>query len=217
MERGLSTFFAVRALETREWPFFFCRTAVRPAGPSKRSAAVALHGASRKRSHRGEQRGPRGGRPRRSRFYFLSLRALRPASLLLRFLFQALLFLLKALFFLTEPPRFAVLARAGGGGVAAATTHQSAATKYAVIRSNACSQPALADCTIMLHVVHRDCQQSSALKLGPTCAAVEMNSKRVEVLLLCTCIEAKRLRSRSRALGEEQYPHEAEPKRLVYA
>ena len=115
------------ALEARERPVFcWGGAAVRPAAPNKRAAAVARDGARREGRHRRrEQRGPRGGRRRRALGRFSLYWALRAASFLpLHLLLHSLLFLLKALFFLTEPPRFAILAAGGRRRVAAAAaTH----------------------------------------------------------------------------------------------
>ena len=161
MERGLSPFISVRALEARERPVF-CWGAVRPAAPNKRAAAVARDGAGRERRHRRrEQRGPRGRRRRfRALGRFLLYWTRRPASFLpLHFLFHFLLLFFKACVdetsrksstcndsepltfpLLAEPPRFAVLAAGGRRRVAAAaTTHVLRAVFTAILVCNVCS------------------------------------------------------------------------------
>ena len=90
------------------------------------------------------------------------------------------------------------------------------APKYAVLCTNDCSQPALADCTIMLHVVHT---RLPAVQCSQTWTDVRSgrnkDSKRVEHLLVVHFL----LRSgkKSRGAGQPD-PHEKPIlQRLVYA
>ena len=207
MERGLPGFFSVRALETRERPFSFCRTAVRPAGPSKRAAAIARDGARREGRHRREQRGPRGGRRRRALGRFSLYWALRAASFLpLHFLFHFLLIFFKACVdetsrksstcndsepltfpLLAEPPRFAVLAAGGRRRVAAAaTTH----VLRAVLQQSTCVNQNLVYGSFV-------CKSSSIL----ACSLLRGGTEHVHMRLpAAKCSRRPRLRSQRAAV-----------------
>ena len=92
----------------------------------------------------------------------------------------------------------------------------SAAPKCAVLCTNDCSQAALADCTIMLHVVHTRLPAVSALRLGPTCAAVEMKARN-ESNSCSWCTFCCVWRAKSWRAGQPD-PHEKTIlERLVYA
>ena len=88
--------------------------------------------------------------------------------------------------------------------------------KYVVIWSNDCSQPALADCTTMLHVAHT---RLPAVQCSQTWTDVRSGrnkgSKRVELLLVVHFL----LRMEGKRAGSRQpYPHEKTIlQRLVYA
>ena len=186
---------------------------MRPAGSQQRSRAVALDSARRQRRHRRrEQRGPRGGRRRRALGRFSLYWALRPASLLLRFLLEAFLFLLKA-FPLLAGRRASLSSLLEEEEDSLRRRRPSAAPKYAVLRTTDCSQPALADCTI-LHVVHMRLPAAKCSQNLIAAPAVETNVE-TSLLLVPGALEAAYGRALSFwPLLSQQYPHERQTTRL---